>query len=50
MIMCKSVWMLKKDRTFLCSSKDFPKFVPRILVCVMVKLLRVFGLWGFILC
>ena len=50
MIMCKSVWMLKKDCTFLCSSKDFPKFVPRILVCVMVKLLRVFGLWGFILC
>ena len=42
--------MLKKERTFLFSSKDFPRLVPRILVCVMVKLLRVFGLLGFILC
>ena len=44
MSMCISDCMLKKDLTFLFSSKVLPKFVPRILECVIVKLLNVFGL------
>ena len=47
-----SMWMslliLKNDLTFLCSSKDFPRHVPRILLDVIVKLLKVLGLCGLI--
>ena len=40
--------ILKKDLTFLCSSKFLPKFVPRMFDDVIVKLLKFLGLWGFI--
>ena len=46
--MCISECMLKKDLTFLFSSKVLPKFLPGMLDDVIVKLLKFLGLWGFI--
>jgi hypothetical protein len=45
---CISLWMLKKELSLSVSSFIFPKFVPRILEQVRVKLLKLLGLKGFI--
>ena len=43
-----SLWMLKKELSLSDSSFTLPKLVPRILVQVRVKLLKLLDLKGFI--